>query len=301
MPSLEERASLRGKRGIVIGGAYGIGKQVTLALAEAGVELAMCDNDAESLPGTVAEAEAAGVSVFSRCFDALDTAALEAFYRDAGERLGHLDIVVNVVGGTQMKLFDDMSPEEWAHDIHRNYGYVLFSTRAALPWLRKSGKGGSIINFTTIEAHRGAASIAVYAGAKAGLTNYSRAMAVELGRERIRVNTVASDLTPTRGNYNAMPPERRAEVLKLPPIMFEKAFAIATPRGDPPTEFEIANAVLFLASDLSTGVTGTAMHVDGGTWAGSGFEIWPFGDGFAPVPLDNTLRRLFPEDVPPGV
>ncbi len=297
MPTLDERANLRGKNAVVVGGGFGIGAQVTLALADAGVRIAVCDNDCESLAATVAAAEASGASVFSRCFDALDVAELEAFYRDAGAWIGHLDIVVNVVGGTQMKLFDDTTPQEWERDIHRNFGYVLYSTRAALPLLRKSGKGGSIINFTTIEAHRGAASIAVYAGAKAGLTNYSRAMAVELGRERIRVNTVASDLTPTRGNFNAMPPERRAGVETLPPKLFEYAIAIATPRGDPPTEVEIANTVLFLASDLSSGVTGTAMHVDGGTWAGGGFLVWPFGDGFAPVPLDNTLRRLYPDEV----
>lgn len=297
MPTFEERGNLRGKHAIVIGGGFGIGASVTQALADAGVELAICDNDAEALPETVAAAERAGVSVFNRCFDALDIPELEAFYRDAGERLGHLDIVVNVVGGTLMRLFEDASPEDWAHDLHRNFGYVLYSTRAALPLLRNSGRGGSIINFTTIEAHRGAASLAVYAGAKAGLTNYSRAMAVELGRDRIRVNTLASDLTATRGNWNATMPERRAGLEKFPPGFFDRAVAISTPMGLAPTIDEIANSVLFLASDLSSGVTGTALHVDGGTFAAAGFNHWPFGDGFAPIPLDNTMERLFAEDL----
>jgi len=301
MPSFEERGNLRGKQAIIIGGGYGIGAAVTRALADAGVELAVCDNDAEALPETVAAAESAGVPVFSRCFDALDIKELEAFYQETGKRMGHLDIVVNVVGGTYLQRFEDSTPEDWNSEIHRNYGYVLYSTRAALPLLRKGGRGGSIINFTTIEAHRGAASIAVYAGAKAGLTNYSRAMAVELGRERIRVNTMATDLTPTRGNWNATPVERRVALQSLPSVLFEKAIAIPTPRGDPPTEYEIANGVLFLASDLSSGVTGTTLHVDGGTYAASGFNHWPFGDGVGPMPFDNTLQRLFPEDIPSGV
>ena len=65
-------------------------------------------------------------------------------------------------------------------DIHRNFGYALDSIAAALPRLRAGGNGGSIVNFTTIEAHRGAAGFAVYAGAKAALTNFSRALALEL-------------------------------------------------------------------------------------------------------------------------
>jgi NAD(P)-dependent dehydrogenase (short-subunit alcohol dehydrogenase family) len=67
-----------------------------------------------------------------------------------------------------------MDSADFAADIRRNYGYVLDSTRLAVPLLRKSGRGGSIINFTTIEAHRGAAGFAVYAGAKAALTNFTR-------------------------------------------------------------------------------------------------------------------------------
>ncbi len=77
-----------------------------------------------------------------------------------------------------------------------NYGYVIDSVRRAVPLIRSGGTGGSIINFTTIEAHRGAATYAVYAGAKAATTNFSRAMALELGADRIRVNPIAPDANP---------------------------------------------------------------------------------------------------------
>jgi NAD(P)-dependent dehydrogenase (short-subunit alcohol dehydrogenase family) len=234
------------------------------------------------------------VKVFSRCFDALKTAELELFYADVGKRWPSVDIVVNVVGGTHMGAFESFTPESWALDIHRNYTHVLYSTRAALPLLRKGGRGGSIINFTTIEAHRGAAHLTVYAGAKAATTNFSRALAVELGRERIRVNTMATDLTWTRGNVNSIPPERRAALAKVPVSTLEKGLAIAIPRGDAPTVNEIANGVLFLASDLSSGVTGSVLHVDGGTYAGSGFNLWPEGE-VGPVPIES-LPRLFPDD-----
>jgi NAD(P)-dependent dehydrogenase (short-subunit alcohol dehydrogenase family) len=300
MPTLEERSNLRGKHAIVIGGGFGIGASITAALADGGVNLAICDIDREALPTAEARAQQAGVSVLSRCVDAFDVDALKRFYDEAGERMGHADIVVNVAGGTMFALFENTTPEDWGREIHRNFGYVLHSTKAALPLLRKSGRGGSIINFTTIEAFRGAASVAVYAGAKAGLTNFSRAMAVELGRDRIRVNTLAPDLTPTRGMFNCFPAEERERLQKLPKALFEKGIAIATPRGDPPTHDEIANAVLFLASDLSTGITGTTLHVDGGTFAAFGFNHWPFGDGFGPIPFEQTLRHLFPEELSKG-
>ena len=111
---------------------------------------------------------------------------------------------MNVVGGVRQQPFDASTRENWEHDIHRNFGYVLESISAALPYLRRGETGGSIVNFTTIEAHRGAAGFAVYAGAKAGLTNFSRALALELGPERIRVNLIAPDTTPSQGNRNAI-------------------------------------------------------------------------------------------------
>lgn len=284
MPGLEERAGLRGRHAVVIGGAFGLGQAVTLALAQAGVELAICDEDNDALPGTVSSAEATGVSVFSQCFNALDVTALNAFYATVGERLGHVDIVVNVVGGANMGIpFDRTLPEDWADDIHRNFSYVVHSTRAALPLLRKSGRGGSIINFTTIEAHRGAATISVYAGAKAATTNFSRALANELGHERIRINTIAPDMTPSRGNNRATARAGMASMADYAPDAIARSVAIACPAGTAPSPDDIANGVLFLASDLSAGVTGSVLHVDGGTFASSGFLHW--GEHrFSPVP-----------------
>jgi NAD(P)-dependent dehydrogenase (short-subunit alcohol dehydrogenase family) len=295
--NIEERAGLRGKRAIVIGGAFGLGRAVTLALASSGVELAICDDDAEALPDTVAAAQGYAVPVFGSCIDALDIPSLEGFYREAGERLGGLDILVNVVGGANMGPFDQTDANDWASEIHRNFGYVIHSTKAALPLLRRSGRGGSIINFTTIEAHRGAAQFAVYAGAKAATTNFSRAMAVELGRERIRVNTIASDMTPTRGNLRSTHASLLASGASLPDKVRALASAIAVPLGAPPSVDEVANGVLFLASDLSSSVTGATLHADGGTFAASGFNWWPHDNAHAPRPLPNSLRRLFADEI----
>jgi NAD(P)-dependent dehydrogenase (short-subunit alcohol dehydrogenase family) len=200
---------------------------------------------------------------------------------------------VNLAGGVTRRNFMDTTPDHWEHDIQRNYRYVLQSIQRAVPLIRKGGRGGSIINFTTIEAHRGAGTFAVYAGAKAGLENFTRAIAVELGPERIRVNTIAPDQTPSMGNWNAMRESGLKELEALPPGYIEAAWRTYIPMQVPPPTEELGNAVLFLASALSAYITGITLHVDGGCKASMGFNNWPYGDGWVPIPLAGTLPRMF--------
>jgi NAD(P)-dependent dehydrogenase (short-subunit alcohol dehydrogenase family) len=192
----------------------------------------------------------------------------------------------------QQRAFAESAPGDWDSDITRNYGYVLNSIHLALPRIRAGGRGGSIINFTTIEAGRGAAGFAVYAGAKAATMNFGRALAVELASEGIRVNAIAPDVTPSRGNFNAMSAKRRTHATAFPGQQ-PQAMAVYVPMGEPPMPEHLADAVLFLASDLSRFVTGGTLHVDGGTWAASGFLNWPHGDGYSPAPGPASRDRLF--------
>jgi NAD(P)-dependent dehydrogenase (short-subunit alcohol dehydrogenase family) len=294
MSLIEQRANLNGKVAAVIGGASGIGAAVTLTLAGAGVDVAFCDINSAALAGTQAAVEAMGrgrpLAVLA---DATNSQQLSAFYGALGARVDRLDIVVNVVGGVHRRNFMDATPEQCAADIHRNYGYVIESVRHAVPLMRKGGRGGSIINFTTIEAHRGAAGFAVYAGAKAATTNFTRALAVELGKDRIRVNTLAPDTTPSEGNVRALPPDLLARMGNIPAESVKASMDMYIPMKAQPSPDDLANGVLFLASDLSAFVTGTTLHVDGGTIAAAGFIDWPFGDGYLPVPMDGTLSQLF--------
>ena len=298
MGYLDERAALAGKTAVVIGGGGGIGAGVSLALAAAGVDLALCDIDATAMADTADAARALGRRVTTIHADAADEAALDAFYDGVGVDFSRLDIVVNVAGGTLRQPLAVADRAAIASDIQRNYGYVVQSVQRATPLLQRSGAGGSIVNFTTIEAHRGAAGFAVYAGAKAATTNFSRAMAVELGRQRIRVNCIAPDTTPSAGNLAAMPADFAAGFAALPPHVQPKGLAMYIPRGEAPPVSALADAVLFLASDLSAFVSGMTLHVDGGTMAAAGFLDWPFGDGHVPTPLAGTLARMYRDGDP---
>jgi NAD(P)-dependent dehydrogenase (short-subunit alcohol dehydrogenase family) len=288
----EERMNLDGKVAAVIGGGEGIGAAITLALAAAGVDVAVCDRDEPALETTRRSVEGMGRRAVVETFDAVETARLTAWYDRVGDAFDRVDIVVNVVGGVFQRPFAASTPADWEGDIARNFGYVLHSIHRAIPLIRRGGRGGSIVSLTTIEAHRGAAGFAVYAGAKAALTNFTRALAVELAEDQIRVNTLAPDTTPSRGNMAALPPARVAGMAAEPDLA-AAGMRMYVPMGAPPSPDDIANGVLFLASDLARYVTGTTLHVDGGTYAASGFVNWPLGGGYLPVAGLEMLRRVF--------
>jgi 3-oxoacyl-[acyl-carrier protein] reductase len=296
MGLLEAHAGLAGKVAVVVGGAGEIiGRAVTLGLAKAGVSIAACDIHEDAVAAIVPEVEALGVRILSVHADAGDPQALDVFYDEVEAGFGAIDIVVNVVAGVKRSLFMNTTREDNARDIRLNYGYVIDSCRRAIPLIRK-GSGGSIINFTTIEAHRGAATYAVYAGAKAATTNFSRALAVELGGEQIRVNLIAPDTSPARTSNAALYPQDLERFAHLGADAMAQALKVYVPLKRAPSVDDLVNGVLFLASDLSRSITGTTLHIDGGTIASLGFLDWPFGDSFMPAPLGGTLARLFPKD-----
>jgi NAD(P)-dependent dehydrogenase (short-subunit alcohol dehydrogenase family) len=288
MGYLDEHANLDGKVAAVIGGGAGVGAAVTMALAGAGVDIAFCDIDVDALDATRAAVEHLGRRVTARVSDACDLDQLAEFYGAFDDDFDRLDVLVNVVGGVQQRAFADATFEQWTGDIHRNLVWAMQSMHLAIPRIRAGGRGGSIISFTTIEAHRGAAGYAAYAGAKAGLLNFSRALAVELGSERIRVNLVAPDTSPSRSIARRMTPEA-VRAMGTTPELMAKGFAAYIPMGEPPPLQDLGNAVLFLASDLSSSITGTTLHVDGGTWAASGF-LRVSEHAWGPVPIVRDTR-----------
>jgi NAD(P)-dependent dehydrogenase (short-subunit alcohol dehydrogenase family) len=294
MSYLESRANLEGRVAAIVGGAAGIGRGITLALAQSGVDVALCDHDAQAVEQIQTDVRALGRRIVATVADATDRAQLKAFYDAAEQTYDRLDILVNVVGGVRRRNFLDGSAEEDDADIRRNYGYMVDSVRHAIPLIRRGGRGGAIVNFTTIEAHRGAATFAVYAGAKAATANFTRAIAVELANEGIRANTLAPDTTPSKGNFQALTAEQRARMADLGDIGQEGLKMYIPMKVQPPVD-ALADGVLFLVSDLSRFVTGTTLHVDGGTMASAGFVDWPFGDGFLCVPRDGVLSRLYRE------
>ena len=152
--------------------------------------------------------------------------------------------------------------------------------------MQAGGRGGSIVNLTTIEAHRAAPGFAVYSAAKAAVEQFARTLAVEVAPDGIRVNNVAPDFVPTP---NLGPHTRRGgeHALAAPAA---GAAGVAIPMGRVGTPADVSGCVVFLASGLSSYVTGTTIHPDGGTSASSGWFNWP-GTGWANYAPESVLAR----------
>jgi 3-oxoacyl-[acyl-carrier protein] reductase len=263
---LDERAGLAGKVAVVTGGAGGLGLAITQDLLACGVSVACCDRNAEA----VAQLEP-HPNLIAEHFDVRDIARQEAFFRSADTAFGRLDILVNVVGGSFWSPFVENRPRGWQATIEQNFTYLLHSTQSAIALMRRDGICGSIVNITSVEAHRAIPSMAVYGAMKAAVASLARTLAVELGPLGIRINNVAPDIFPT-------------EAVLATGRLTDDGSDLATlrarvqvPMGRYGRPQEVSNAVLFLASDLASYITGTTLHVDGGTLASSGWSNWPGG------------------------
>lgn len=179
------------------------------------------------------------------------------------------DVLVNNAGHflRPPRPFAETEPEFWAEVGGINLDHVLRLTHAVLPGMAERGRGGSIINLTTVEAHRAIPGHSVYAAYKAAVTQFSRSLAVEVGRIGVRVNAIAPDLIESvQVPYTEWLSEE--EWAKWPTW---------APLGGPGRPDDVAGAALFLASDLGRYTTGSTVHVDGGTFAAGGWFPKPEG------------------------
>jgi 3-oxoacyl-[acyl-carrier protein] reductase len=275
MGFLEDRAGLTGKVALIAGGGGGLGRAVALDYARAGMHLVVCDKNEELLGQTVRDISDVAEEPLAALIDVRDADAFTTTFNEGVDRFGRLDVLVNVAGGTFKADFVDTNSRGWDAVIRANFGWLLHSTHLAAVQMRKQGDGGSIISITSIEGHRAAPGYAVYAGMKAAVTNFSRTLALELAPDGIRVNTIAPDQTPTEG----MPMDYVAEVIQA-----------GIPMGRQGTYEDTGNCALFLASDLSTYITGTTLHPDGGAYASAGWYNWP-GLGYVNNPPASAFEH----------
>jgi 3-oxoacyl-[acyl-carrier protein] reductase len=264
-----ERAGLAGTVAIVTGGAGGLGEAISLDLAANDVRVALVDRDEAAIERITAELDQRGADAITQIGDAREPDVLDTLFDAAHHRWGRLDTLVNVVGGTFRAPFSEQSPRAWDALIRTNLTHVLHATSRAIPVMRAGGRGGSIINITTIEGYRAAPNFAVYSAAKAAVAHFARTLSVELAPDRIRVNSVAPDITPTPGMMGISAADEQ------PAMTDPLNVRVSIPMGRVGVPADIANAVVFLASGLSSYITGTTLHPDGGTFASSGWFNWP--------------------------
>jgi NAD(P)-dependent dehydrogenase (short-subunit alcohol dehydrogenase family) len=264
MTDQEASRLLEGRVAVVTGGAAGIGGGISRRLAAAGAQLVLNDIDPDLLRTAVAAIDAAGGTVLGVVGDIRRPATVTDLTAAATSMAdGRIDVLVNNVGDYRPNgRFLKTGPDEWNALYALNFEHVLRTTAAVAPVMVERG-AGSIVNVSTVEAFRGIPANAVYSAFNAAVNAFTRSLAVELGRDGVRVNAIAPDLadtlqTPVAGILRGRDP---AMVKHWVPLGH---FGHPDDYGD---------VVVFLASDMSRFVTGHVIPVDGGTLAASGWYL----------------------------
>jgi meso-butanediol dehydrogenase / (S,S)-butanediol dehydrogenase / diacetyl reductase len=251
-----------GRVAIVTGGASGIGAATAAAFAAEGARVVVADVDRE---GGRRVAEQIGGRF--EWLDVADDARMMRLVADAGRELGRLDVLVSNAFATSVGSIESLGLAEWSRTLDVTLTPVFTGLRAAIPLMRAGG-GGAVVNLGSISGLAGDRGLAAYNAAKAAVINLTRTAALELAAAGIRVNAVCPGLieTPALERAFGRAPARA------------QAARAAVPIGRFGRADEVARAIVFLASDDASYVTGTTLVVDGGLTAGTGIpDLMPRG------------------------
>ncbi len=239
---------------IITGAARGIGRAMVKTFVEQGAKVVAADRDAEGLDETCAPFPA----VVSLVADVSTPEGAEEIVQAAMQSFGRLDVCVNNAAVAPHAALLDEKPEVWDRVYAVNCRGTFLMTQAAGRAMTAAQRGGRIINFSSGASLRGGPGAAAYASSRAAVESFSRVAAMELAPHNILVNTVSPGLIDTQPK--PLPPEMaKSLAARIPTMPLARA-------GQPE---EVAQVVMFLASDASSFITGTVIHVDGGTSVGS--------------------------------
>lgn len=247
---------LEGKVAIVTGAARGIGEGVALKLAEHGANIAfsyVSESSADKAKALEEKLTGMGVKAKSYRSNAGDFAQCESFVNDVVKEFGTVDICVNNAGISKDNLLLRMTQDQWDDVIKINLNSIFYMTKQVIRPMMKA-KSGSIINMSSVIGLMGNAGQGSYAASKAGILGFTKSVAKELGSRNIRCNAIAPGFIET-DMTSYLKEGEQAEKYKA-----------GIPLGKFGTAEDIANVTLFLASDLSSYVTGQVISVDGGLY-----------------------------------
>jgi NAD(P)-dependent dehydrogenase (short-subunit alcohol dehydrogenase family) len=243
---------LEGRIAVVVGGTSGLGRAAALALAEAGADVVASSRSLERVCRTADEIEALGRTTLRKAVNAASRASIDELRDAVLDRFGAMHILVNAVGRTLKKPVVEFTEDEWREILDANVTTVLRACQSFYEPLKQSGRG-RVINIASMASFRGFFQVAPYGAGKAGVAGLTQAIAVEWARAGIHVNAVVPGMFPTAFNFGLLNgTERGREMLSR------------TPLGRFGSPEEIAGAVVLLASDAASFITGATIAVDGG-------------------------------------
>lgn len=261
MKELASIVNLQDKAAIVTGGAKGIGQAIAYRLAEAGARVLIADLDKPTADGTAKSLQAKGWRAESFAVDVADETAVKAMVEACVKLFGSVDILVNNAGIYPPAPVEHMTQEQFERVIHVNLRSVFLATKYAAEIMKQQGSG-NIINITSIDAlHPSMIGLAHYDASKHGAWGFTKNSALELAAYNIRVNAIAPGGIVTPG-VAALSQIQGASAEQS--AAASKAFLARIPMHRMGQPDEIGTVALFLASDMSTYMTGSQIVVDGG-------------------------------------
>ena len=244
--------SLNGKVALVTGAAQGIGRDIALALAIDGADVAICDVNLEAAQKTAADIEAKGKKSLSLKANVAASAEVTSMMEQVVEKFGRIDILVNNAGITRDGLILRMKDEDWDLVLSINLKGAFLCARAALKYMTKQ-RSGTIISIASVVGAAGNAGQANYVASKAGLIGLTKTIAREYANRNVTANAVAPGFIET-AMTQALSDNVRQELARQIPM------------GKLGSPDDVANAVRFLASPWASYITGQVIHVNGGMY-----------------------------------
>jgi len=243
---------LDGRVAIITGGGRGLGRVFSTGLAAEGACIVAATNEQAGLDETIEELRQMGTGADSIMMDVTSEEETEKMAKFAVDRFGRIDILINNAAyyyGLKRKPFYEISPDEWDVVMRVNVKGIWLATKAVYPYMKKAGKG-KVVNLASEVFFTGSHGFAHYVATKGAVVGLTRALAVELGPDKICVNAIAPGFTDTEASRTI------ADVNKYD--------VSRTPLGRLATSEDLVGMAVFLSSDASDFVTGQTILVDGG-------------------------------------
>lgn len=254
---------------IVTGGATGIGKAIALKLAGEGANIFISDINQNEASNSADEISKLGVGAASFVTDVSDTLQTQAMVKEAINKFGKVDILINnagVAGAPGWYERSDSTDEDWNFTFGINVRGLVNVTNSVVPYMKEE-RDGKILNIASIAGREGRPSLPHYSSSKAAVINYTQSLAGQLGSFNINVNAICPGLlwTPMWEQVGGRYSKNDPKYLELPPRqVFEAMIADNIPRKREQTPEDVGDAAVFLVSDNARNITGQSLNVDGG-------------------------------------
>jgi 3-oxoacyl-[acyl-carrier protein] reductase len=257
---------LKGKVALIAGASQGIGRATAESFAAEGCRLAICSRTAEAVESAAEEIRNThGVEVFAQALDVRDAKAVKKLVAEVAAKFGKIEICVANAGGPPAKGFLTTTQEDWQKAIEQNFLSVVYLAREVIPHMQR-GHWGRFITLTSVTTKQPVADLVLSNAARMAVVGLMKSLANEFGKDGILVNNVAPGYTAT-GRLKDLAKSRSSALGKMESEIFD-GWAVDAPLKRVAEPREIADTIVWLASERASFITGQTVLVDGGTYKG---------------------------------